>query len=297
MTKKKNILFIINPISGVGKQKIVEKAIEQYLDEELFDYSIAYTEYAGHAKEITKENKKEYEIIVAVGGDGSVNEVGSQLIHCETSMGIIPTGSGNGLARHLKIPLKIKNAIQNLNQSRIDKIDTIQANDTIYLNMAGIGFDAHIAHLFDNYGKRGFISYIKIIAKEFFKYQNKEYHLQTSEKEINTKAFIISLANSTQYGNNGHIAPLANIKDGLIDVCIVKKFPIYLFPFLAIHLFLKTAHKSKYITILKTRQLTLSYKNDLQGHYDGEPTSYTTPVHFKILPASLKVMTGFGFSG
>ena len=172
---KKKICFIVNPISGVGRQKVIEELIDKYLDRTIFEYEISYTKAAKHATELAKEAaKRNVDIVVAVGGDGSVNEVSRGLIGTKTAMAIIPTGSGNGLARYLNISLNLKSAMTIINQCNIKTIDTIQLNNETFANVAGIGFDAHIGWEFAKFGKRGFSSYLKVITREFPKYKAQE---------------------------------------------------------------------------------------------------------------------------
>ncbi|MCK4663925.1 MAG: diacylglycerol kinase family lipid kinase [Bacteroidales bacterium] len=288
MTNK--ILFIINPISGIGKQKSVEKNIKKYLDKNKYQSEIIYTKYAKHAIEISSKAANNYKIIVAVGGDGSVNEVSRGLINSDTALAIIPAGSGNGLARHLKIPLKIIGAIKNINNGTCKEIDIIKLNEEFFVNVAGVGFDAHISHLFAEYGKRGRISYIKLINKEFINYQPQKYSIIIDEKEYIREAFLLSLANSSQFGNNAHISPMAKVDDGLIDLCILKKFPFYKTPDLAQKLFFKTIDKSKYIEIIKTKKLIIRNKELLKVHIDGEPITIKDDLNINVLQGALKVI-------
>ncbi|RLD70930.1 MAG: diacylglycerol kinase family lipid kinase, partial [Bacteroidetes bacterium] len=205
---KKKILYIINPISGIKKHNNIEQIINNETDISRFELSVKYTEYQGHGKELAiwAVNSK-FDIIVAVGGDGTINEISSALINTDIIFGIIPKGSGNGLARFLNIPMNKRKAVQLINKMSILKVDTVQLNDFYYVNMAGVGFDAHIAHLFASYGKRGFKSYIELIFKQFKSYKSLNYNLIIDGKPIEKKAFLISFANSSQFGNEAHIAP------------------------------------------------------------------------------------------
>ncbi|RLD61836.1 MAG: diacylglycerol kinase family lipid kinase [Bacteroidetes bacterium] len=286
----KKIFFIINPVSGVGKQKIVEKNIDKYLDKKKFAYEIKYTEKAKHAIKISSEAAGKFDIVTAVGGDGSVNEVCKGLINSSSALAIIPTGSGNGLARYLNIPLKIDKAIKLINQTYIKKIDTAEINNEKFVNVAGIGFDAHVSHIFANYGKRGPLPYVKIAAEEFPNYRAQKYRILIDDKLIYRKAFLISFANSSQFGNNAYISPEAKIDDGLIDVCIFKNFPIVESPRLAVMLFDKRLDKSKYMEIIKGKEITITHENSIIAHIDGEPVSFGKEIKVKINPQSLNVI-------
>ena len=212
----------MNPISGTSDKKDIPYLIEELLDKEQFDYSIRETEYAGHAYEIAKESKEQgIDIVVAVGGDGTVNEVGRALVHSNTALGIIPTGSGNGLARHLLIPMKIKGAIQVLNDCEITDLDYGIINEHPFFCTCGVGFDAFISEKFAEAGKRGPITYLENILKEGLKYEPETYEIEAGNGTIKKKAFLISCANASQYGNNAYIAPQASMSDGMIDVIIM----------------------------------------------------------------------------
>lgn len=288
---KQKILYIINPISGIKKKNSLQQIINDETDKNCFELSVKYTEYAGHGKEIAQQAvKNKFDIVVAVGGDGTINEISSQLIHTDTALGIIPKGSGNGLARFLKIPLDERKAVQLINKINIMEIDALKLNGSYSVNVAGIGFDAHIAHLFDAYGKRGFKSYAKLIYKEYKKYKSKKYRLIIDGKAIERQAFAISFANSSQFGNNAHIAPLAKIDDGLIDVCILKDFPPYKAISLVIQLYTKNLPKSRYYKVLKAKNIKIDSSTELLGHIDGEAVSFGHELDIKILPKSLKIL-------
>lgn len=286
----KKILFVINPKSGVGKQKKVELLIDKYLDKNVFLSEIVYTQYAGHAKEICEIRKNEFEIICLVGGDGTINEGASSLINSNTALAIIPTGSGNGLARHLKISLKPEYAIKQLNNLNFKLIDACKINEQYFFNVAGIGFDGLIAHKFANFGKRGFSSYLKIVLKEFSRYKDQEYNLKIDGKAIISKAFMISLANSSQFGNNVIIAPKAFIDDGLLNVIVLRKFPILVAPLLALRLFTKSIHKSSFVTNYSCKKLEINCSEKILSHIDGEPSKIDFPVNIEVLHKVLKVL-------
>ena len=285
----KNILFIINPNSGTGKYKSVIRSIDTHLDKNLFKYKTIYTERPNHATEICNENKDKFDIIVAVGGDGTINEVVQAMVNSNTSLGIIPTGSGNGLTRFLKIPQSPDKAIKLINSSKAKPIDTITINDRVSINVSGVGFDGRIAHIFANFGKRGFLSYIKIVIKEFFSYKLKNYKLKFNGKSVNSSAFLVSIANSGQFGNNAYIAPNAIINDGQMDVVILRKFSLLYSPILAIRMFGKSINRSKVCSSYKTSELVLESDN-IEGHIDGEPVELKSPLHIKVNPASINLI-------
>lgn len=284
------VLFIINPISGIGKQKTVEKLIDKCIDKTKFNIKIAYTNRPKHATEIARNAAAEVtDIVVAVGGDGSVNEVSEALVNTNTILGIIPAGSGNGLARHLNIPLNIEKAITTINSGRTYKIDTLEVNRHFCVGIAGLGLEAHISHIFAGYKKRGFKGYLKIFAKEIGNYKSCKYKLIIDGNTFEKEAMLISIANSSQYGNHAFIAPLADITDGLADVCILKPFPKILLPYLGYQLFNKKIHNSRYFEIIKGKNIEISQPVDI-AHIDGEPIVPGKNIHIKINPLSLKVL-------
>ncbi len=297
----KKIRFIINPVSGFGKHKITESIINEHLDISSFDYEIFYTKAPGHASELCKEAVSQgFDIVAAVGGDGSVNEIGKVLTGSETTMAIIPAGSGNGLARHLSIPMDLYKSIGIINNLNIKKIDTCSVNSDrvspkalavaqTYISMAGVGFDAHIAYKFSKSGKRGFWSYLKLCLKEYINYEIQDYCLNIDGNTINIKAFFICFANSSQHGNNAVIAPQAIIDDGYIDVCIIKKFPPYMAPVLMYRLFNKTIEKSVCLEIKRCKEVIIK-QNSTLIHLDGEPVNLGKELNVKINPLSLKVI-------
>lgn len=288
---KDKILFIINPISGVGKQKSVEKAIEKVLDKTIFDYEIQYTEYAHHATAISLQAAlKGYDVVVAVGGDGSINDCVKGLIGTNVTLGIIPTGSGNGLARHLNIPLNIEYAIEILNQRKRTIIDTVKLNNKIYASIAGIGFDALIAREFKKSKVRGFNTYFALVLQHYAFYEPKEYTLDIDGQRIETDALFISFANANQFGYNTVIAPTARLDDGMLEVSIVKKVPIMLLPWTAQLLFMKNFDKSIFVTTYKAKEVKV-YNNDAKlVNLDGESVKMDKELHFSIVPKSLKVL-------
>lgn len=287
---KKRICFIVNPISGIGKQKIIEKLVEQTLNKSLFDYEIVYTKAAKHATELAQQAvQNRFDIVVAVGGDGSVNETARGLVGTSASLAVIPAGSGNGLARHMKIPLNLKKAMEVINSGKEVSIDTMLLNNEIFINVAGVGFDAHIGREFAKYGKRGFSSYLKVIQREYPKYRAQDYELIVNGETLYKKAFLISFANGSQWGNNAHIAPLADNRDGFIDIVVLKDVSFFNSLTIGYRLFRKTVHQSPYLEIIKSREAIIKQKNTI-AHIDGEPIDIGNQITIRVNPLSLKVI-------
>lgn len=290
MSTKKKICFIVNPVSGIGRQKVIEKLIDQLLDRTLFEYEIQYTKAAKHATELAKDAAaRNFDIVVAVGGDGSVNETAKGLIGSKTAMAIIPTGSGNGLARHLKIPIDLKKAMDVINNGAITTVDSIRFNEETFVNVAGIGFDAHIGWEFAKFGKRGFSSYLKVIMREFPKYKARKYELEIDGKTIYPEAFLISFANGSQWGNNAYIAPTADISDGVMDIAILKNFKFMSALSIGYRLFKGSLHQSAHLEIIKAKEVKVKQPSTI-AHIDGEPIEIGNEIHIKVDSLSLNVI-------
>lgn len=266
--------------------------IAKNLDQNIFDYTITYTDSADHAKIIAAEHIGKVDIVIAVGGDGTVNEVASGIVGSETVLGVLPYGSGNGLSRFLGVPMDPGGAVRNINNWHVETIDTGRADGDWFFNMAGMGFDAHIAEVFSRDGKRGFFTYVKSAFREVMNYKADKYQLDIDGKKYEREAFMLSIANSSQYGNNAHVSPEASVQDGLLDVCIIKQFPLWRFPELGIRMFTKTAGGSKYLEIIRGKNITINRTQEGPMHLDGEPRMSGARVEVKVVPASLRIIAG-----
>ncbi len=295
---KKKVLFIINPVSGGKGKERVPELIEKYLDKTAFEASFIFSTGVTHARTVAKEAIGDYHIIGAVGGDGTVNEVASAIVGSDTILSIIPFGSGNGLSRFLKIPMDAQKAIETLNSQHVEAIDSALFNGQPFFNMAGMGFDAHISNVFahgENAKKRGFYSYFKSSVQEVINYKPQKYHIDVDGKAYDREAFMLSIANSSQYGNNAHISPRASVQDGELDVCVVKPFPLYKFPEMALRMFNKTTDKSDYVEIIKGKHISVKRGDSGPIHLDGEPQVTGTTAEISVRPLSLRVIVGPGF--
>ncbi len=290
METKYKVGFIINPISGTKSKKDIPGLIDTIVDKSRYEVDIRFTDYAGHAHEITKEMvKNNYYIVVAVGGDGTMNEVASALVHSNTALGIIPCGSGNGLARHLEIPLEIAKAIELINYHKIVEIDYGTANDIKFFCTCGVGFDAHVGSIFAKQKKRGFLSYVKSVVGEFVSYKAKKYKFNTGQVKFKKRAFLVTFANASQYGNDAFIAPHADIQDGLIDVCILEPFPVVKVIDIGLKLMKRKIDRCQYVQILKTKEVKIKRKKKDVFHYDGEPVVMKKKIIVKAHHKGLKV--------
>jgi len=284
----KRVLFIINPVIRKRKKKKILLGIAHILDKNSFDYKIQFSDFPGHTAEIVRQNIDGFDVFVAAGGDGTINEISKVLVGTEKILGIIPTGSGNGLARHLKIPLNIFDAIKKINQFHIRIIDTVNINEYTFVNVAGIGFDALVAHKFSSSVSRGFFSYSYHVLKEFIRFEPIVISMVADGEKYTKKVLIIAIANSSQFGYNAFISPLSHINDGFFEICCLKKFPVLLFPLLAVRLFTKTIHKSKYFEMVSAKEAKLEHTPFI--HVDGEPLKISEIMEIKINPTSLKVI-------
>ncbi|MFB2118088.1 diacylglycerol kinase family protein [Parapedobacter sp. 2B3] len=291
MAKKRRILFVVNPISGGRKKKGFEKRVLADLDTASFDTAFAFTEFAGHANALAAEAVADgAEVVVAVGGDGTINEIATALTGTETALGIIPEGSGNGLALYLGIPLNERAAIRRLNRAEHITIDSGTINGLPFFNMAGIGFDASVSDRFANDNMRGPLGYMKAVVSEISTYKPKKYQLDIDGRTIEREAFMVSVANSPQYGNNAYVAPQASVTDGILDVCIIHKFPLYTIPMMVYHLFNKTADQSEYVEIIPGRRIRIEREAADAVHVDGEPKEMGMVLDILVEPATLRIL-------
>ncbi|MEO8086398.1 MAG: diacylglycerol kinase family protein [Bacteroidota bacterium] len=291
----KRIRYIINPMSGTKGKEEIPFLIEKLTDRNDIDFEICLTKAAKHATELAQEAaSKNYDIVVAVGGDGSANETAKGLFGSNTALGIIPTGSGNGMARHLKIPMDTSEAVLVINNAHLEKVDTISVNNEFCLGTIGIGFDAHIAHLFSQAKTRGYSTYVKLVLTEFYKYKSKLFLLNVDGKEIKRECFLLTFANSSQFGNNAVIAPFADVQDGIIEVSMMSKFPVFVAPHLIYRLMNNIIHQSRYFDMAKGKSIIVKNQGELQGHIDGEPVTFHGDLNIQIAPSSLTMVVPRG---
>ncbi|MDY6800510.1 MAG: diacylglycerol kinase family lipid kinase [Bacteroidota bacterium] len=288
---KEKILFVINPVSGKKSKDGLPDLIKQTFVEDRYQIKIVYTSNSGEATGIVKQYFNQgYKKVVAVGGDGTVNEVASALTETDGVLGIVPTGSGNGLARHLKIPMNISKALSMLKDGRQIKIDFGTINDQKFFCTTGVGFDAHIGHVFSKAHTRGFVSYLKATLSEFKHYQSVRYEISMNGTTYMRDAFLITFANASQYGNNAHIAPKAKINDGKLDVSIMRSFPIISAPNLGTRLFMKNIDKSHFVETFQCKKIVVKRKEPGIIHYDGEPAEMGEVLNIKVVPNGLNVI-------
>jgi len=288
---KRKILFIINPKAGMAAKKRVPDLIKKYINKDAIDYEIAFTGFAGQAIHLSAEAvKKNFDAVVAVGGDGSVNEIGQSLVHTTTALGIIPFGSGNGLARHLKIPLQVKKAIEVINAGKTTSIDVCTWNDRYFLSNAGVGFVSAVVHTFKDTSFRGFFGYSFHVIRNMLNFQSSFYKLDLDGEKIEGDFMLVSVANSNQFGYEFRISPLADLHDGLMDVVIVKKIPKWKYLPLLLALVLRTLDKNKNVITRTARNVLLESEGKHPSQLDGDEAFFEHKVEVKIQKSSLNIL-------
>ena len=291
----KNIAFIINPISGSKEtqkeKRKLPKVIMQALDQNQWLPNITFTEYAGHAVELARQYARMgFDAVVAVGGDGTVNEVAQGLRDSKTALGIIPLGSGNGFARHLNIPIRPQKALEMINHSEPINVDYGLANGKLFVSTCGTGFDALVADNFAGSNKRGFMTYLENVLKEAFAYQPQTYHLVGDGIDVTHKAFLITFANANQWGYEALIAPKASIQDGKMDIMLMSSHALLGSASLALRLFAGSIDDSHFMDTIRAQEITLERETAGPFHIDGDPVDMDKDVHVKIVPDGLRVL-------
>ena len=289
---KKKVCVIINPVSGTGGKQSIPEKIAAAFDPKKYDVVIRFTGYAGHATEITKHAVKEnYKYVIAAGGDGTVNEIAKALVGTPCVLGIIPLGSGNGLARDLNISMTIDKSIETITKGVVRNIDYGIANDNIFFCTCGVGFDAFVSERFADEKMRGPIGYVKNILESVIDFKSEEYELTYEGKTIKERAFVVTCANASQYGNEAYIAPGADMEDGKMNVSLIKPINALEMPQTTIQLFTKNLHKNNKVIQLLTSDLVIKRGRSGVMHIDGESVDAGKEIVVKIIPKGLHVLS------
>ena len=291
MEGKRKILFIVNPIAGTAGKEGMAEAIAAAIDRSYYDFDIARTAYGGHAAELASKARDEGAFcVVAVGGDGTVNEVARSLVHSDTALGIIPCGSGNGLARHLMLPSDPREAVGVINMHTVHDLDYGLINGHPFFCTCGMGFDAFVSVKFAEAGRRGLMAYLENILREGLKYKPETYEITDGGGTTLCRAFLISCANASQYGNNAYIAPQASMSDGLLDVTVMEPFDMLEAPQISIDMFNKTLDKNRNIKTFKTKHIRVGRQQPGFIHYDGDPVMAAADVDISVVSRGIKMI-------
>lgn len=288
------IFLIINKFAGNAKNRKhkIDNAIK-WLQLNAGNVDFAYTEYPGHATELAAQAVSSgFDIVVAVGGDGTVNEVAQGLIGTSATMGILPMGSGNGLARELCISMDILKSVRTLVEGNRQQIDVCQINSQQFLCTSGIGFDAQVADKMSKATSRGFWRYIQLTIQESLAFKPFKIKMKVDGVLIEKPVFLVTFANASQFGNNARIAPNASMTDGLIDVVVVNPFNKIWLPVFGIGLFTRLIPKFRFVDCYRAKQIEMEFADSNFYHFDGEPGKLTVPARIKIDSEKLFVIGG-----
>lgn len=290
---KKRIMFIINPISGVYKKKNVPEKIARYIDYVQYDYTIRFTQYAGHASLIAQQAVEEgYDICVAVGGDGSINEVAQSLVGTNTALGVIPYGSGNGFATHLKIPPRdVQGALNVLNTGKTVRLDLGKSNLRYFVSNAGFGIDSSVARRFHHHKIRGLLSYAWAIIKEILMYfQPFHATVEIDDVVIERDFFLFTAFNANQYGYDYAVYPFTSMKDGVLDVIVLNRFPLWKLFWIVGCLMMKRADLIKEAESYRAKRIKIYGNKKMVYQFDGDSVIHHEDVEIEIVPACINVV-------
>ena len=281
-------LFLINARSGSNRRRNVASLIANTCS---WEHEIAPC----RSKEeldavIASASGRGIKAVFAVGGDGTVHEVAKRLIGTDIALGVLPTGSGNGFARHLGLPIDPRASLRACCSLQVKTIDTATVNGMPFINIMGIGFDAWIADAFANAGKRGLATYLRVGLRGFAGYEPEEYEMTIDGTASSRRAVVIAISNASQYGNNARIAPLASMQDGILDVTVIEHAPLFRIPMLAAQLFSGTFHRARGVTTMRGRSILIRRQTAGAAHLDGEPVTLPETLAIEVVPRSLRVI-------
>jgi diacylglycerol kinase (ATP) len=281
-------LFILNPYAGIPPVKfIISKELKRRRDELSYYKSLSIDE----SGTLIRQNFDKYDVFVAAGGDGTVHTVADQLVGTGKRLGVLPIGSGNGFAKELGFRPNIRSLLKDIEKNECFDVDVININNGLCLNVAGVGLDSFVAHSFDKLKARGFWSYVGVTIVNFIRLR--PFHAEIKipgEKTISEDLFVLTVANTRQFGNNAFIAPDAIPNDGMLDIVMIKPFPKILFPIFIYRLFAKRMNRSRYFSHIKTRKLVTISTDETRFHIDGEPVTICGEVKIEIRKNALKVL-------
>jgi len=281
-------LFILNPYAGIPPVKFF---ISEELKRRKHELSLYKSLSIDESGTLIRQNFDKYDVFVAAGGDGTVHTIACQLAGTSKILGVLPIGSGNGFAKELGFKPIIRSLLQDIEKNESCNIDVIDINNDLCLNATGVGLDSFVAHSFNKLKARGFWSYVRVTFVNFFKL--KPFHVTIKipgEKDISEDLFVLTAANTRQFGNNAFIAPEALPNDGMMDIVMIRPFPKILAPAFVFRLFTKRLTRSRYITHFKTDKEITVITEETRFHIDGEPVTLAGDIKIKIKKNALKVL-------
>lgn len=291
MTHRKALL-IINPISGTGKKQGLGERVASQLADVGMQVDTVLTKCAGDATVLARKAIEQgYDTVIAAGGDGTINETAIALCGSHVTLGIIPCGSGNGLARHLNIPVDIEGSINVIRLGRIEVCDYGTVNEHPFFCTFGTGFDALVSHKFAQSKSRGLMTYVSNTFREYVHYKPEEYVISANGEVLTERAFVVAVCNASQYGNNAYIAPHASINDGLLDVTIINYGNLLTTAMVGFDLMAGTIEKNMLIHTFRTKSLHISRKQEGPVHIDGEPMILDPEIDIKCHEHQLRIYT------
>jgi YegS/Rv2252/BmrU family lipid kinase len=284
-------IFIINNRSGRNKNQELNDRIQSAVKALQLKAQVHSTQHADETTSLVKQGLKDgIRHFIAVGGDGTVNTLAKHLVHTDAVLGIIPRGSGNGLARHFNITKDIQGALTRVLKNNIQTIDAIRINDQWSFNVAGIGFDGYISTRFGENGQRGLRNYMKLINQEYKAYPPVEMNIIAKNINLQTSLFQLAIANASQYGNNAIIAPLASLNDQLLDIAMIRKVPLAILPAFLLRVFSGNIDRSKYFKSFKTEKLGIKTSRPVHFHTDGDGKGMSDSFEINVVPECLKIL-------
>lgn len=288
----KKLLAIINPKSGTGNQHQIPQLLDTVIDKTHFSVEVRTVQAEGDAYRFGREAVEGgYYGLVAVGGDGTVNGAAAAVIDTDVALAVVPCGSGNGLGRHLNIPMNVKKALSVINADRVEPFDYCTVNGRPFMCTCGMGFDAQVAFDFAHAGTRGFTTYLKKTFSVYAHYQCEDYMIELNGERLEEKAFVIALCNAAQYGNNSFIAPHASMQDGMIDMTVISPFKFYSAPAVGLSLFFKNIDKNSHVAIYRASEIKITRRHAGPMHIDGDPVEMPSELLIKCHRRGIKIFS------
>ncbi|MDE5810928.1 MAG: diacylglycerol kinase family lipid kinase [Muribaculaceae bacterium] len=286
----KKAMLIINPISGNGKKEGLAEMVVERLSPKGYQIDVRKTAAHGDATSLAREAvAKGYDAVFAAGGDGTVNETARALCGSKTALGILPAGSGNGLARHIGLPVDINVALDVIGRDNVVDCDYATVNGREFFCTMGIGFDAAVSHAFAQKSRRGLITYLQSTFQQYLNYKPETYTISANGKVLTERAFVVACCNASQYGNNAYVAPEASIRDGLLDIVIIHQGSPIDTAMVGMDLFTGYINRNTLIHSFRTPSAVIYRSQPGPAHIDGEPMIIEDILDVKCCPGAIKL--------